>query len=306
VTTPDAPLLSPPSDVRAEFDVGADLVERLVREQYPDLAGAPVRPFAEGWDNALFRVGERWLARLPRRAIAAPLVEQERRWLPVLAPRLPLAIPVPRRVGEPGAGYPWRWSLCDWLEGAPPIGSAVDARAGATALGEFLAALHGLEDPTDGPTSHFRGVSPGTRSDALLERLPRDAIRERFDVDRLAALWSSLTSVGDWRGEPCWCHGDLHPFNLLARDGQLVAVLDWGDMHVREPAPDLAAPWLLLPLSEHDAFRNAYGPIDDETWCRGKAWGLYLGVMLFDAGEQGAGDAATRIGTETLDRILAS
>jgi aminoglycoside phosphotransferase (APT) family kinase protein len=306
VSSTDVPLLSPPADVRAEVEVDVPLVRRLLQAQHPDLADEPVRRFAEGWDNALFRVGERWLARLPRRAIAAPLVAQEARWLPVLAPRLPLQVPVPKRVGTPADGYPWNWTLCEWLDGTPAAGVELDAFAAATALGEFLRVLHGLDAPDDAPTSDVRGVSPRARSVFLQERLRRDPLRGLLDVDRLERVFSELAAAPDWRGPPVWCHGDLHPFNLLVQGGQLVAVLDWGDLHRREPAPDLAAPWMLLPTSFHAAFRAAYGPIDDDTWRRGKAWALYFGVMLFDAGLQGAGDAATRVGRATLERVLSA
>jgi aminoglycoside phosphotransferase (APT) family kinase protein len=73
----------------AEVDITTDLVRQLIARQHPDLADLPVGFLANGWDNALFRVGERLVARLPRRALVARLIRSEQHWLPRLAPGLP-------------------------------------------------------------------------------------------------------------------------------------------------------------------------------------------------------------------------
>jgi len=297
-------LLCPPDDVVSDVDVDEALLRRLLSAQHPDLAGEPVRRFAEGWDNVLFRIGTRFIGRMPRRVVAAPLVLQEARWLPRLAPWLPLAIPSPERQGAPGEGYPFPWAIYRWLDGAPVAGAALPADRTARDLAGFLAALHGLDPPRDGPESDARGVSPGARSEFLLERLRRDRVRGQVDAIALEAAWLGLIEAPDWAGRAVWCHGDLNPFNTLAHRGRLSAVLDWGDMHVREPAPDLAAAWMMLPTAAHARFRGAYGEIDPSTWRRARAWALYFGVMFVDAGAGGAGEAATRIGRTTLARVL--
>jgi aminoglycoside phosphotransferase (APT) family kinase protein len=109
----------------AEVDVTAELVRQLLAEQHPDLAGLALGVLANGWDNMVCTVGADLLARLPRRAQAAELVAREQRWLPVLAPRLPLPIPAPVRVGRPAGGFPWSWSVVPFFPGqvaalAPP------------------------------------------------------------------------------------------------------------------------------------------------------------------------------------------
>src|SRR5947199_9685209 len=95
----------------AAVDVDEPLVRSLLREQHPDLAGLPLQVAAFGWDNVVYRLGSELAVRLPRRAVAVPLVEHEQRWLPQLARRLPLPIPAPVRTGAPGRGYPWPWSI---------------------------------------------------------------------------------------------------------------------------------------------------------------------------------------------------
>src|SRR3982751_1828055 len=102
---------------RAEVTIDLDLVRALLREQHPDLAALTLVDAGEGWDNRLVRVGEKLAVRMPRRAAAADVIEQEQRWLPALAARLPLPVPVPVRTGRPGCGYPWRWSVVPWLPG---------------------------------------------------------------------------------------------------------------------------------------------------------------------------------------------
>ena len=95
----------------AEVDIDAALVRGLLAAQRPDLADLPVRVVANGWDNAIARVGDEWMARLPRRAASAGLLAHEQRWLPELAPLLPLPVPVPEFVGAPSDDYPWTWSV---------------------------------------------------------------------------------------------------------------------------------------------------------------------------------------------------
>ncbi len=95
----------------AELDVTPKLVRRLLREQHPDLAGLRVELLANGWDNVVFRLGDELAVRMPRRGAAATILRNEQRWLPVLAPGLPLPVPEPVRTGEPGSGYPWPWSI---------------------------------------------------------------------------------------------------------------------------------------------------------------------------------------------------
>jgi aminoglycoside phosphotransferase (APT) family kinase protein len=133
----------------AEVEVSADLVRRLLADQHPDLARLPVEFLANGWDNELYRVGDGLIARLPRRALGAEIIKNEQRWLPGLAPRLPLPIPYPERTGVPAHGYPYCWSVVPYLPGVPAAqASSFDPAAAAAALGGFLGALH-VPDPVE-------------------------------------------------------------------------------------------------------------------------------------------------------------
>ncbi len=79
--------MAPGNMPAAEVSVDVDQLRSMLARQHPPLADEPIEPFGHGWDNLLFRVGADHLARLPRRAVAVPLIEHEARWLPTLAPR---------------------------------------------------------------------------------------------------------------------------------------------------------------------------------------------------------------------------
>lgn len=140
----------------AEVEVDAPLVRALLEEQCPELAGEPLAQVGEGWDNVTWRVGSGLAARIPRRAAAVPLLVHEQRWLPLLAPRLEVRVPLPVHAGVAGAGFPWPWSVVEWLPGTTADAeSLVAGEAGR--LAGVLAALH-VEAPPEAPTHAPIGV----------------------------------------------------------------------------------------------------------------------------------------------------
>lgn len=245
----------------AEVDVTAALVRRLLREQHPDLAELPVRKLANGWDNVVFRLGEELAVRMPRREAGAAILRNEQRWLPVLAARLPLPVPEPVRAGEPGAGYPWPWSIVPFLPGTPAADTPpADPREAAVAIGGFFGALH-TPATSDAPVNPVRGVPLARRSATFAENL-RIAIPDAGIDDSTRAMvvrtWESAVAAPEWDGAPVWVHGDPHPANILVRHGRVSAVIDFGDLTAGDPATDLSLPWMMLPTRCHDAFREAY------------------------------------------------
>jgi aminoglycoside phosphotransferase (APT) family kinase protein len=270
----------------AEAEITADLVRRLLVAQHPDLAALPVEPLANGWDNTLFRLGDALVARLPRRTLGASILVNEQRWLPSLAPRLPLPVPVPVRTGVPGEGYPWPWSVVAFLPGTPAAdGPSFDPRLVAGDLGGFFGSLH-APAPSDAPANPYRGV-PLARRAASFEQNLATLDLAALDVGREAVLaaWESALAVPPWDGPPLWLHGDPHPANILIEDGRVSGVLDFGDITAGDPASDLSLVWMLLPASGHGAFRAAYAaasgvPIGEAAWARGRGWALNLGIVF--------------------------
>ena len=244
----------------------------------------PVEFLANGWDNALFRLGTELVIRMPRRQLGATIIEHEQRWLPSLAPRLPLPIPYPERTGHSAPGYPYSWSVVPYIPGTPAADEEpgdLDSAAVAAAVGGFLGALH-VPAPPDAPANPFRGVPLAGRAPNLAANL--GLLEGAVDRDLALRSWESALAAPGYDGPPRWLHGDLHPANILVLDGQVSGVIDFGDITSGDPATDLAVAWMLLPPGWHGAFRAAYeaagGPPGDALWQRARGWALNLALVF--------------------------
>jgi aminoglycoside phosphotransferase (APT) family kinase protein len=273
----------------AEVDVTPELVRGLLASQQPDLADLPLALLANGWDNVLYRLGEALIVRLPRRELAARLVEHEQRWLPELAPRLPLPIPAPVRGGVPGPGYPWSWSIVPFLPGEPAATRPPDStRQAATTIGGFLKALH-TPAPRDAPVNQFRGIPLADRAKRDVRNM--ELIGDRIDTRRAHEQWAQAAAAPVWDRSPVWLHGDLHPLNILvsasqaagagrAGVGRVSGVIDFGDLTSGDPATDLSVAWMLFSdPDDRAAFWAAYEP-DDATRTRAKGWALAFSLIF--------------------------
>jgi aminoglycoside phosphotransferase (APT) family kinase protein len=153
-----------------EVDTDASLVRRLLAAQFPQWADLSIEPVAStGTDNAIYRLGDDMAVRLPRIGWATGQVDLEQRWLPTLAPRLPVAIPVVLARGEPAEGYPWHWSVQRWLRGENPVvGCDPDPASLASDAAQVIAALQST-DHVDGPPAG-RGVRSSNDRHARSDR----------------------------------------------------------------------------------------------------------------------------------------
>ena len=257
------------------IDIGQ--VRRLVAARFPDWAGLALEPIrSSGTEHAIFRLGEDKSVRLPRVGWATGQVEKEHLWLPRLKP-LPLRIPEPLGMGEPGEGYPWRWAVHSWLPGEEAAGRIADFVEAAKALGRFVAALHQVDasgGPKSGPHNYMRGAPLAAR------KMTRGAITqlEEFDRAEVMAAWDEALAVAPWEGPPVWVHGDLHAHNLLAEEGRITGVIDFACLSVGDPAADLTAAWTLLPADARTTFREQLA-VDDATWARGRGAALAIAAM---------------------------
>lgn len=287
-----------PSDVR--IDVA--LVERLVREQHPALLG-PVRLLARGWDNDVYELGDRLLVRLPRRIEAAPLVENEQRWLRGLARRLPIAIPEPVAIGSPGAGYPWRWSIVRRLPGVPAADAGEPLDDLAEPLADVLRALHSAA-PSDAPANPVRGVPLTSRDAAVRDRLASGLVPR---ADELTRMWERSLAAEPWRHPPVWLHGDLHPANVLVetRPLRLSALIDFGDLTAGDPATDLSAAWIFFDADGRSRFRaraDAERDLGEDDWTRARGWALALATAYVTGSPPGS--PMIPLGARTTARLL--
>jgi aminoglycoside phosphotransferase (APT) family kinase protein len=278
------------------------LVARLVATQFPHWADLPIRPVRfDGWDNRTFHLGDRMTVRLPSSAAYVLQVEKEHRWLPLLAPVLPLPIPAPLAKGAPGEGYPWPWSVYRWLDGETAAAGRIADLAGfATALGRFLVALKQADasgGPPAGPHNFFRG-GPLTVYDAET-RQAIAALGSRIDGAAATAVWDAALAA-TWHGDPVWFHGDISTGNLLVQDGRLSAVIDFGTSGVGDPACDLVIAWTRFDGDSRAAFRAAL-PSDRATWARGRGWALWKALIV---SAQLPGTTPDPVEAETSRRVI--
>lgn len=274
-----------------ELPVDIGLVRALVDDQLPAYAPLPLhRLAASGSDNALFRLGDELLVRVPRQPGGSRTIAREARWLPVVGPALPVPVPDVVAVGQPGFGYPERWSVVRWIDGSTPAGAASGA-AGAALAADLAAVVTALREAPvpaaalgDPELRLYRGLPLVSRDVATRESV--EACREipglDLDLDAALSVWDTATRLpGSSRAaRPRWHHADLVAENLLLRDGRLAAVLDFGALSVGDPTVDLIVAWDVLDPASREAFRGAVGA-DDETWLRGRAWALCLALMTF-------------------------
>ena len=257
------------------------LLRALLESQHSDLAHLPIQPLDAGWDNLMFRLGEELIVRLPRRAVAVPLIENEQRWLPAIAPRLSLPISAPLRTGFAQHGYPWSWSIVPFFDGTTvdkmPLGDDQ-----VPVLANFLTALH-RSAPNDAPLNPVRGGQLADRAGAFAERAVRVRAKTRCLTPLLERCWRSVLEVPP-AIDRCWLHGDLHARNVLARDQSIQAVIDWGDITSGDVATDLASVWMLFrSQATRERALAAYGA-DAELRLRAMGWAILFGVMLLDTG----------------------
>ncbi|WP_419165435.1 aminoglycoside phosphotransferase family protein [Candidatus Palauibacter sp.] len=284
-----------------EVRIDERLVADLLRAQHPDLADLPIHERHSGWDNVTYRLGDDLAARLPRRRAAAELAIKEQTCLPSLARQLPVAVPVPLRVGGAGAEFPWPWSVVPWIPGTTanvePLGVAEGAR-----VADFLAALHAIASP-GAPTNPFRGGPLRDRAGDVEGRLAKLSDRTDLVTPELLRAWRRAVAAPT-HGARRWLHGDLHPSNLIVRGGILTGVIDWGDLAAGDVATDLAAVWMLFEDRQaRSACLASYGA-PEALVVRAMGWAIFFG-SAFGALPNPAGDPAPAPGRPP-DKVAAA
>jgi aminoglycoside phosphotransferase (APT) family kinase protein len=292
----------------AEVVVDEKLVRRLLA-RFPELDVRSLRMLAEGWDNSVWVVDERYAFRFPRRAIAIPGVERELAVLPRLAPLLPLPVPRPVFVGGPAEDYPWPFFGCELLPGVEAGDAALDddARLGiALELARFLRTLHSVDLDVSLPLD-FNGRADMPKRTAL-------AREELAELERLG-LWRAPPRVTHLLDEaerlpppepPVLVHGDLHFRHVLVQSRAVSAVIDWGDVSRSDPAIDLPLLWSFVPPDGRDAFLDAYGDVNEAQLLRARVLAIQLCAVLARYGRLEGLDGVEREGLEGLERALLS
>ncbi|RII20484.1 Phosphotransferase enzyme family protein [Streptomyces sp. YIM 130001] len=291
-----------------DIEITADLIRDLLRDQHPDLADLAIREVPGGWGNQMWRLGDELAVRVQRMDPTPELQLKERRWLPELAPSLPLPVPTPVRYGEPSERFPKHWTVMTWVPGTPlDHGSISHGDHAADTLARFLRALH-VKAPDDAPVSTDRGSHPRHCTDAF------EGFAQAVALDGIAAdvraVWGEAVAADAWEGPPVWVHGDLHPANVVVSDGTLAGIVDFGDLFAGDPAWDLAAAWVLLPAGTASRFFDTYAQADEAAIRRARGLAAMKSLFLTlmgqngDRGLPGGKPHWGPAGRSALDRVL--
>ncbi len=251
-----------------QTEVIAAQVQALLAAQMPDLAALPLKRVGlTGTDNVLYRLGTGLVGRFPRLLHAEAQISTQAQWLPRLAEALPLAVPLTQRLGLPGAGYPYRWTVLPWLPGHAAFAGPLDQMEAAQTLAGFLQILQAQPRPHGCPQ---RGEADrlGHRFASLGHFIGQ--FEGEADPLILAKVAAEMRRLPAHSGDPLWVHGDLHPLNLLALGRRLTGVIDWGGLGLGDPATDLMVGWTLLDAPARRVFHDALRP-SPEAWARGRA-----------------------------------
>src|ERR1700722_10412335 len=291
-----------------EIEITADLVRDLLQEQHPDLAGLAIREVAGGWGNQMWRLGDELAVRMQRMDRTPEFQLKERRWLPVLAPRLPLPVPTPVRFGEPSERFPKHWTVMTWVSGEPLDHAAISHGANAAdTLAGFLRALH-VGAPAGAPIATDRGAHPRDCTDGF-ENFFR-AVAPDDIAAGVRAVWDDAVAARAWEGPPVWVHGDPHPANVVVSGGTLSGIVDFGAMFAGDPAWDLAAAWVLLPAGTASRFFDTYAHADEAAIRRARGLAALKSLFLMlmgqngDRGLPGGKPHWGPAGRAALDRVL--
>jgi aminoglycoside phosphotransferase (APT) family kinase protein len=288
-----------------ELVVDEPLVVRLLL-QFPELEMRSLRRLAEGWDNSVWLVDERYAFRFPHREIAIPGFHRELEVLPKL-PALPLAVPRPVLVGQPTAEFPWPFFGSELLPGVEPGDAQLDDAARAdvgVGLARFLRELHAVELDVALPLDANRRTDMARRGTLAREQLG--------EVERLGS-WRAPPRVEELLAEaqglpppeqPVLVHGDLHFRHVLVDGSAVSGVIDWGDVCRSDPAIDLPLLWSFVPPEGRRAFLDAYGPVNDAQVLRARVLAVQLCAALAHYGRVEGNAGVEREAVAGLERAL--
>jgi aminoglycoside phosphotransferase (APT) family kinase protein len=260
-----------------EARIDADLVGRLVEDQFPELGDLQIREFRSiGTVNAIYRLGDHLYARLPRVREWAPGLVREWQWLPKLAPHVSLLIPEPVGLGAASGSYPFAWAIYRWIDGRPYAEELIeDEQQAAGDLARFVHEMRRIDPAAGAPRG---GREPLGELDDQTRAAIRSA-RGTIDSDAVVSAWDRALEAPVWQGTPVWVHADLLRPNLLVRDGRLRAVIDFGGAGVGDPAADVIAAWTVFSRTGRGVFRGALD-VDDGTWSRARGFALHQAAMI--------------------------
>lgn len=258
-------------------------VRALVDTQCPEWRGLSLRAMTtSGTEHTTYRLGDELLVRLPRDASAEDGLHQEIAWLPRLQEHVALEIPVVEHVGEPTAAYPRTWTVNRWVTGqdtASLVVSGAIPPSWAATLARIVTGLRAVDLGGIPVEDHPAGSRGGHLADRVagLDGMT-DAVSGTLDPTPIRSLVEDALAAGTPGGGPVLLHADLIPGNLVARDGVLVGLIDFGTLTTGHPAWDLTPAWWVLGREGRREFRRRL-EVDDVSWAWGRALAATQGLM---------------------------
>ena len=285
-------------------EVDDALVRCLLDDQFPQWAELPLdRVTPGGSDHWIYRLGSDLTVRVPAHAGAIHDAEKDLHWLPLLARALPMRIPNPIAVGEPGFGYPWNWSVGRWLDGSVATPDVFgDSIQVADSLAGFLRELHGFDADLPDEWRPLLDRPLLCASDPAV-RSAIAATASQFDAAALSAVWEQALLAESESWQPRWVHGDFHPGNLLAQADRITTVLDFGSFGFGDPAADLMIAYTLMTPRVRRHFARQLD-LDAGAWVRGRGWSLRGGILAYAAYADTRPDIAAAT-TRQITQVLA-
>lgn len=271
----------------AEWEVTEPLVRLLLNRQFPQLSSLPIQEIGSGWDNTVYRIGEEYVFRFPRRAFAIPLLQTEAKILPKLANYITLPYAKPLFFGKESIDYPAPFLGYTYLSGTFPIGLTDETRMqSAAALARFLKNLHAfpveMAQQEDVAEDHRNLTDLAGRRDKMLDFLARLTLHFTEAEMKEIADYLHGISLDRVKQRHILIHGDLHFKNMLVDEtGKLSGIIDWGDVSIGHPACDLSIAYSFLPPASREGFFEAYGSVDEETKVLARLIAVYIPMLIF-------------------------
>jgi len=289
-------LTTPP----AEIELSIEEIKALIDSQIHELSDNSLEYLESGWDNIMYRLGDDYVVRLPRRQLGADLIKNEQHYLDHLPASLPIDIPNPIFIGKPQYNYPWQWSVLPYFEGVALDKTTVDSGQ----VDRFMAFLRSIHRPSLGlaPKNEYRGVHLSVRARDLEDRMENIKDHLGDDFSSLKMIWNDALGARS-NEEDLWIHGDLHPRNVLVNEGKLSAIIDWGDITSGDVATDLASIWMLFEDGDTRSKAIQLYDMDDALLARTKGWVIYFATVFFQSGLSD-NPRHVSIGKKTFSRLL--
>ncbi len=252
----------------------------MIDQQFPQWKNLNIKPvILSGWDNKTFHLGDKMLIRMPSAQIYSAQIEKESLWLPIISPKLPLQIPCPLAIGQPGEGYPCKWSIYQWIEGKPASHTNIDNLVKfSNDLASFLLALYQVDTtkaPKAGHHNFYRGASLSHYDKDVREALK--VLGKKINTTKATNIWERALR-SSWKTPPVWVHGDISLGNLIVEKNKLIAVIDWGQMATGDPSCDLAIAWTFFEGKSFATFQEVLN-LDPDTWDRAQGWALWKALI---------------------------